>query len=152
MDPADLVIEQVPALLGGPVNTHLGHGLWIAPCTVHSALQPGGEPHTLGQVSHPLQTFSRRHGHDPGDDGYSNSGVLTPLAEVEEVVVIEEELRANIIRSGVDLLLEIVDLGEPVRRAGVAFRKARDADSKLPIERPLRSERDLIKRTKPSAC
>ena len=56
-------------------------------------------------------------------------GQLAALAEVVEVVVVEEELGADVVGAGIDLGLQIVHLVQPVRRVGMPFREPSDADA-----------------------
>lgn len=70
----------------------------------------------------------RRDGHDAGDDGDVDAGEITAFAEVEEVVVVEEELGADVVRAGVDFLLQVIHLEKPVGRFGVSFWEASDSD------------------------
>jgi hypothetical protein len=68
-------------------------------------------------------------GHDAGDDRDADAGQFAAVAEVEEVVVVEEQLRADVVGAGVDLGLEVVHLEHAVGRGGVAFGEAGDADA-----------------------
>ena len=53
VDAADLVVEQVAALLGRPVDADLGDGLGIVGATADGPEQPGREPRPEGQLGHP---------------------------------------------------------------------------------------------------
>ena len=129
MDASDLVVEQVAALFGGPVDADLGNGLGIVVAATDGAEQPGGESRAQGQLGHPRQVFLRGDRHDPGDDRHPDPGQLAPLAEIVEVGVAEEELGADVVGAGVDLALEIVQLLEPVGGRGMALGKPRDPDA-----------------------
>ncbi len=57
-----------------------------------------------------------------------NTGQLAALAEVEEIVIVEEELGADVVRAGIDFGFEIVHLGHAVGCLGVSFREAGHPD------------------------
>ena len=116
--PADLVVEQVAALLGGPVDADLGDGLRVVAAAPDGPEQPGREPRAQGQLGHPDQVFLRGDRHDAGDDRHADARQLAPFAEVVEIGVAEEELGADVIGAGIDLALEVIHLLEPVGRAG----------------------------------
>ena len=65
----------------------------------------------------------------PARIGTLDAGQVAALAEVVEVAVVEEQLRADVVGAGVHLSLEVVHLLEAVRRAGVAFGEAGHADA-----------------------
>ena len=90
MDASDLVVEQVAALLGGPMDSDLGNGLGIVVATTDCSQQPGRKPCAQSQLGHPCQVFLRCNWHDPGDDRHSDTRQLAPLAEVVEIGVAEK--------------------------------------------------------------
>ena len=47
-----------------------------------------------------------------------------------KVAVVEEKLGHNVVRAGIDLLLEVIHFQEPVWRGRMAFGKSRDANAK----------------------
>src|ERR1035441_2315665 len=49
MDSAHLVVEQVAALLGRPVDADLGDGLGIVATALDRPVQPGGDPRSQGE-------------------------------------------------------------------------------------------------------
>src|SRR5436190_1633559 len=57
MDAPDLVIEQVAALLGGPVDSDLGNPSWVVAASPDGPEQPGREPRPQRQLRHPCQIF-----------------------------------------------------------------------------------------------
>lgn len=61
-------------------------------------------------------------------------GTLDPaqaaaVAVVEEIVIIEEQLRADVVRTGIDLRLHVIEFHQTVRRGRVPFRESGDADA-----------------------
>ena len=135
MDAADLVVEQVAALLGRPVDADLGHGVGVVAAAVDGAQQARREPGTQGQLGHPDHARLRRDRHDARDDRHVDAGPVAALAEVVEVVVLEEELGADVVGPGVHLALQVVELLEPVGSAGVSLGEARDADAEAARDR-----------------
>ena len=101
----------------------------VVAAAVDGPQQPGRESGPEGQLGHPDHVLLRRDRHDPGEDRHPDAGQLAALAEVVEVVVVEEELGADVVGAGVDLALEVVHLLEPVGRAGVPLGEAGDADA-----------------------
>ena len=149
MDSSNLVVEQVAALFGGPVDADLGDGLGIVVASTDRAEKPGRETCSQGQLGHPRQVFLRGDRHDPGDDRHPDAGQLAPLTEIVKVGVAEKELGADVVGAGVHLALEIVELVQAVGGRGMAFREPRDPDAE-----PLESSTgvcDLMKRTSCSA-
>ena len=65
----------------------------------------------------------------PAMIGYLDPGQVAALAEVVEVPVVEEELRADVVGPGVHLPLQVLHLQEPVRGRRVPLREAGDADA-----------------------
>src|SRR4051812_38051482 len=53
MDAPDLVVEQVAALLGRPVDADLRHGVGVIAAAVDRTEQAGREPRTQGELGHP---------------------------------------------------------------------------------------------------
>ena len=68
-------------------------------------------------------------------DRHPEAAQLAPLAEIVEIRVVEEELGADVIRAGVDLLLEVIELLDPVRSPGVSLREAGEQSSFPPTLR-----------------
>ncbi len=58
-----------------------------------------------------------------------DAGEGAAVAEVEEVVVVEEELGPDVVGTGVDFGFEEVEFGDAVGCGGVAFREGGDADA-----------------------
>src|SRR5579864_3112813 len=129
VDPPHLMIEQVTALLGGPVNANLGHG-FVALAAFDRPEQGSREACTQRQLSHPNHTRLRRDGHDARDDRHGNPLELAALTEIVEVAIHEEELGADIVSAGVNLLFQVIHLLEPVRCLGMPLRKPGHADTK----------------------
>ena len=65
-------------------------------------------------------------GHDAGDDRHADARQVAALAEVVEIVVVEEQLRADVVRSRVHLGLEVVHFQEAVGRSRVTLGEAGD--------------------------
>ena len=154
MDPAHLVVQQVTALLAGPVHADPLDRRGVIPGSGRSPASgsPGSGPRR--QLGHPLHAALRGDRHDPGDDRAVDPGELAALAEVVEVVVVEEQLGDDVVGSGVDLGLEVVELGEAVGRAGMALGESRRRRCRKPRASgwtPL-SLKLLMKRTRSAAC
>ena len=91
--------------------------------------QSCGEPGAERQLGHAHHAALRRDRHDAGDDRHLDAGQVAALAEVVEVAIVEEELRADVVGAGVHLSLQVVHLLEPVRRGRVPLGEAGDADA-----------------------
>ena len=68
--------------------------------------------------------------HDSGNDGDVDARQFAAVAKIEKIAVVEEKLGHDVVRAGVDLLLEVIHFQEPIRGGGMAFGKSRDADAK----------------------
>src|SRR5262245_51586723 len=128
VDAADVVVQQVGALLGRPVDADPGDRR-IVPTPLDQPQQFRRVAGSCRHLGHRHHALFRRHRHDAGHDGHLDPGQLAPLAEVVEVAVLEEQLRADVISPGVHLCLEVIHLLEPIRAARVPLREAGDADA-----------------------
>lgn len=114
MDAPNLVIQEIATLFGRPRDR---------------AQEAGRKTDSRRQFSHPLQVPDRRYRHDARDDGYVDPHQITTRAEVIEVAIVEEELRADVGRALIDLGLQILHLQQPVRRPRMALGESSDADA-----------------------
>ena len=92
--------------------------------------QLGGNASAECKLRHALHAAERRDGHDSRDNGHVNACQLTAFAKIVEIMVIEEELGADIVRSGVDFGLEVIHLFQPVWSVRMTLRKSGDANPK----------------------
>ena len=96
--------DEVADLVQGPVDADDFHDVGIFPGNLQAASECGGE----GGAAHGGDAgdlFSREHRHDAGNDGNRDPGGPTAIDEAEVNFVVEEELRSDEIRAGVDLSL-----------------------------------------------
>ena len=84
-----MVMQQIQALIGGPLDADPGNGLIVA-APAHRSEQFGGETRAERQFGHALHAGFGRERHDAGDNGHLDACQLAALAEIVEVVVIEE--------------------------------------------------------------
>src|SRR5688572_6699509 len=82
----------------------------------------GGEPRDL------LERMDRL---DSRHDGGGNAGGARTIDEAKVAVVVEEHLRDGTCRAGVELALEVVDVGRPVGALRVLLGISRDGDIEI---------------------
>ena len=70
-------------------------------------------------------------GHDAGDDGAVDAGLVALVDEAQEDLRIVDQLSDDKIGAGVDLGFEMGQLAGAVNRGRVAFGVAGDADAKV---------------------
>ena len=101
----------------------------IVLAALQGAQEPGWEPRSGGEFGHALHAADRRDRHDSGDDGNVDARQFAAVAKIQKIAVVEEKLGDDVVRSGVDLLLEIIHLQEPVWSRRMAFGKSRDTNA-----------------------
>src|SRR5665213_3776550 len=92
--------------------------------------QPFGDlrPTSLGKAQHLRKTRDRQNTrHQAG----ANAGGRTAIAETQEHIGVEKELRDGAIGASVDLGLEIVQVEGRAGRLGMTFRKCRHGDLEI---------------------
>src|SRR5213075_2319329 len=114
-DSGHVVVEEVVALLEREMHADARDHFRIVFATLKRAQQLGWKPRAAGQLRDALATAHRSDRHDARDDRNPDAGQLATFAEIVEVAVIEEELRDNVIRPGIDLRLEMIHFDQPVR-------------------------------------
>ncbi len=121
-------VEKLPGLIYGPLHSHPGD-LFVAITRIYAAQELCGVPRPQGKIRDTLKTAPRQDRHEPGNDRHGDIRMRAALAKVEEVVVVEEELRADVVRTGFNLLLEIAQLAHAVGRIWMPFGKAGHANA-----------------------
>ncbi len=124
----DVFIEKIAALLGCPVNTDIFDCFRVAAATIDRLQKARGETRSRRKISHPTQSGRACHGHDARDNRYADSCEIAARAPVVKRVVVEEQLRDDVVGARVDLRLEMLDLHERVRCFWMAFREAGHAN------------------------
>ena len=135
VDAGDTVVEEVGALLGGVVEANLADGFGGAVGALESFEEFRGEAATAGEFGHAFHRAEAGDGHDAGDDGGADSCQRAAVAEVVEIVIIEEKLGADIVGTGLHLGFEVVHFEQAVGGGWVAFGKSRNADAKSSLVR-----------------
>ena len=130
VDASDVVVQELSALLGGPVLADPCYGVFVAGAALDGAEQLGGVAGAGCELGHALHALGAGDGHDPSDNGDVDAREFAALAEVEEVGGREEELGADVVGAGIDLGLEVVHLLKAVGGGGVALGEAGDAQPK----------------------
>src|SRR5690242_12217227 len=98
---------------------------------VVEAVEHVGQPtRHLGaaQAGHLLDALEVRDRHDARHDRHVDAGLRRGLAEAQEVVALEEELGDAAVGAGIDLALQVLEVGIDARRIGMLLGIARDAD------------------------
>ncbi len=129
MNAGDFVIQEIGALFGGVVEADATDGFGIVAGTIEGFEEAGGESAAGRQIGHTAHAGGGGDRHDSGDDRDLNAGQIATLPEVVEIVVVEEELGADVVGPGVDFCLEVVHFQEAIWRDGVSFRKSGHADA-----------------------
>ena len=128
MDAIDILIKEVPALFGGPVDAHLHHAFGIFIATAQ-ALEQGGREYGAGcEVGHSLQTSDAGDRHDARLNRHVDFLETNPFLPIMECVVVEEQLGADPVGPGVDLGLQVIHAQQAVGCVGVSFGKSGHAD------------------------
>ena len=125
----NVFIEKIAALLGCPVNTDIFDRFRIAAATIDRLQKARGETRSRRKISHPTQSGRTCHWHDARDDRYANSCEIAARAPVVKRVVVEEQLRDDVVGACVDFRLEMLDLHERVRCFWMAFGEAGHTNS-----------------------
>ena len=92
MDAGHIVVEELGGLLGGVVNARALHGFGVVfrGGAVEGLQELRRVAGASGELCHPLHAGKGGHGHDAGDDRDIDPGQRAAVAEVEEIVVVEE--------------------------------------------------------------
>ena len=105
----ETVIEEVAALLDGPVYACL-IGIFGGLCLLQKAderLRNVNVKASRKQVN----LLLRRDGLQAGDDGNGDASLSAEVNKAEELLVVEEHLRHDIVRSSLYLLSEVLNVG-----------------------------------------
>ncbi len=127
MEVTDSACVELAAQFGRDRGRDQLAGGWQVVETLEQIVQPVrdsgaarfGEAPRLGDI---------RNGEDAGNDLDADAGRGRIVAKAQEAVGGEEELSDGAVRAGVDLALEIVEIGGLVGRVRVAFRIGCDRD------------------------
>ena len=116
-----------------------------------AAQQPAGisAPHMRGD---PLDLRDVRDRHDPGDDRDVDAGVARARDELEVDRVVEEQLRDEELRAGVDLLLEVAQVDLRVGGVDVASRGSTAAPIAKPYSARMSATSSVECSRPPSVC
>jgi hypothetical protein len=125
----DVVVEEVAALFGRPVDAGVFDGLGVALAARDRLQEWRRKARARREVSHALQSAAACDWHHARDDWRANSRKFAARTPVVEGVVVEEELRDDVVGACIALRLQVLKLDKRVRRFRVAFGEACDADS-----------------------
>ena len=126
----NLMMQQVSALLRGVMQADATDCIGITAHALQCLLQSCRNACATRQIRDAPQTAQAGYGQDAGKYGHTDARQFTAVAEIVKVMVIQEELRADVIGSRINLGLEIVHLQKPVGRAGVTFGKCGHTNAK----------------------
>src|SRR5271157_2526001 len=151
MDSANLVVQQVAALLGGPMNSYPGDSRGVCATALDGPLEPTRDSGSQRQLGHPHHVLSRGDRHDAGKDWHLDARKLTPLTKIVKIRVAEKELGTNVVGAGVNLALQMIHLQQTIRSAGMPLAKpghadpdpARVGNTRLRADVPYKLLRDL---------
>src|SRR5438309_11967270 len=119
MDAADVVVQEVAALLGRPMDADIGdRSVVLTPA--NGAQKCRRYPSTQSELGHSDHARPRCDRHDAGKDWYLDPRQVAALAEVVEVPVVKEELRTDVVGASVDLALQVLHLLQTIRRRRVS--------------------------------
>ena len=138
---AHFMFQKIVTLFGSVVNAHTRDAFWIVLASMQGAQEPGRKPRSRGEFGHASHPANRCNRHYSGNDGNIDACQLASVAKIQKIPVIEEKLRDNVVRSGVDLLLEVIHLQEPIWRGRMAFGKSRNAN---PESAPVRMNLQFV--------
>ena len=85
---------------------------------------------TCREFCHTLDPLGGGDGHDAGDDGDVDSGKSASISKVQKIVVIEKELCADVVGTGIHLRLEVIHFQKAIRCIGMSFGKSCHTDTK----------------------
>src|SRR5271157_1922963 len=128
MDSPNLVVQQVAALLGGPMNSYPGNSRLVFATALDGPLEPRRDAGSQRQLGHPHHVLSRGDRHDAGKDWHLDARQLTTLTKIVEIRVTEKELGTNAVGSRINLALEMIDFQQTIRSAGMPLGKPGHAD------------------------
>ena len=121
MELVDAFALQAAAEVAGHGGGDHAAGLDVVVEALEHLGQPGRH---LGaaQAGHPGDALEVRHRHDAGHDRHVDAGRRGVVAEAQEIVGLEEELGDAAVGAGIDLALEVVEIGLGVGRVRDASR------------------------------
>ena len=122
--------KKVNDLADGVCKTCIKECVRIIAVAVYDALEVVGKRGAACGY-HSLNRCDSEAGHDAGCDRYVDACDPRGFNHVEEITVIEEELRQKYISSCVYLLLKVADVGYLVRRFGMALGIACACDAEV---------------------
>lgn len=129
MDARDTVVQKVGALLRGIMKADLANGFRRVTGSLKGFEQAGRVACAARKFGHALHRREAGHRHDTGHNGNGNASQIATFPKIVEIPVFKEELRANVVSTGVDLLLKVVHFKQAIGSGRMAFRKTGDADS-----------------------
>src|SRR5262249_20350458 len=86
----NVVIQKILALFQRVLNADAPDHLGIVLATLQSAEKPGREAGAARQLGHAFASANRGNRHDSSNNRDVNLAQSTPLAEIEEVVIIKK--------------------------------------------------------------
>ena len=132
VDPAHIVIEEIAALFGCPVNASIFDRLSVSSTALDRLEERGREAGPGREISHALEPTPGRDWHDACDDRHFDSREITSRAPVVKRMIVKEELRDDVVCAGVDLGLEMFELHQRVWCLGMTFGKASHPEREAP--------------------
>src|SRR5436189_3800605 len=122
--------QKLVALPGRVRNAQQRLGLGVPAERVHRPreLLGNGRIAAVAEANDLVEARDRNHARDDRD---TDSGLAGGADEVEVETVVEEELRDEKARAGVDLRLQVGEVGLQIGRLGMDFRKAGAADREV---------------------
>ncbi len=132
MDAGGAAGEQLGALEGGVGDAEIGDRLLVAAARLQLGLERGRKLGG-GELGHPLDAVEREDRHHAGDDRDGDPDRARPLDEVEVEAVVEEHLRDQEGRAGVDLRLQVPQVVVGRGRVDVRLGEGRAADGEVVV-------------------
>ena len=110
MNAIHAIVEQVMALLGGVVNPDALYSLLIISGAGDSPKQLCRVSSASREISHALHSRSRGDGHDSRNDRHVYTNEATAGTKIVKVMIVEKQLRADVVGTGIYLCLQVLHL------------------------------------------
>ena len=111
------------------MDAHALHAFGVIAAALQCAHQLRGNVRARRQFGHAMQVGHAEHRHDACADRHADAREVAALAPIQERVVVEEQLRADPVRAGVHLGLQVIHQPQRVGRFGMTLGKRRHADA-----------------------
>lgn len=95
MNPRDFLLERIRSLFGRVIKADLTHRSGVTVCPGESTNEFRWNSGSSSQLRHALEA--------PHTGDWSNPGRVTPLDKTIEIMVTEKKLRADVVRSRINL-------------------------------------------------